>query len=164
MEFLAEVAESTAILGGVLSVIHPALYEAGMIALRRLWNNPDLVDRPLLLKEVLSLWSVPFSGVSIISNRSTPLHRDCNSRKEWMDLLVALGKYQRGIMTLPGLGVELLYNPGTVVGIAGRVLQHGVECDGERACLAYYMRDKVHERLGVRAPSWFNLKGPPAFT
>ena len=135
-----------------------------MIALRRLWNNPDLVDRPLLLKEVLSLWSVPFSGVSIISNRSTPLHRDCNSRKEWMDLLVALGKYQRGIMTLPGLGVELLYSPGTVVGIAGRVLQHGVECDGERACLAYYMRDKVHERLGVRAPSWFNLQGPPAFT
>lgn len=74
-----------------------------------------------------------------------------------MDLLVALGKYQEGIMTLPGLGVKLLYNPGTVVGISGRVLQHGVECDGERACLAYYMRDKVHERLGVRAPSWFNV-------
>ena len=164
MDFLADVAESTAILGGVVSVIHPDLYEAGMIALRWLWNNPDLVDSPLLLKEVLGLWSVLFSGVSIISNRSTPLHRDCNSRKEWMDLLVTLGKYQRGIMTLPGLGVELLYNPGTVVGIAGRVLQHGVECDGERACLAYYMRDKVHERLGVRAPSWFNLQGPPTFT
>lgn len=128
-----------------------------MTAIRRLWSSSDIVDTPLLLKEVLALWSIPFSGLTVISNRSTPLHRDCNGRKEWMDLLVALGKYQEGIMTLPGLGVKLLYNPGTVVGISGRVLQHGVECDGERACLAYYMRDKVHERLGVRAPSWFNV-------
>jgi hypothetical protein len=154
---LADVAQSTAILGGILSIIHPALYEAGMTAIRRLWSSSDIVDTPLLLKEVLALWSIPFSGLTVISNRSTPLHRDCNGRKEWMDLLVALGKYQEGIMTLPGLGVKLLYNPGTVVGISGRVLQHGVECDGERACLAYYMRDKVHERLGVRAPSWFNV-------
>ena len=157
--FLEAVVESTAIFGGIMSLIQPELYETGMVGMRRLWADPSLVETPSFLREVMELWSVPFNGLSVIANRSTPLHRDCNSRKEWMDLLVALGRYNEGLMTLLGLGLQLQYNPGTIVGIAGRVLQHGVECDGERACLAYYMRDKVHERLGLRAPSWFNING-----
>lgn len=159
-EFLGAVAESTSIFAGVLSLIQPELYEVGMSGLRKLWQDPSLVETPSLLQAALEIWSVPFTGLSVISNRSTPLHRDFNSRKEWLDLLVALGHYDRGVMRLPGLGLELAYNPGTVVRIAGRVIQHGVECNGERACLAYYMRDKVHERLGLRVPSWFNLDGP----
>jgi len=103
------------------------------------------------------LWSTPFNGVSVISNRSTPLHRDCNSRKEWMDMLVALGMYNLGNLTVPGVGIEFVYNPGTVVGILGKVLQHGAECDGERACLAFYMRDKVQERLGLRVPTYHGV-------
>lgn len=156
-EFLGAVSESTTILAGVLSIIQPDLYDVGMAGLARLWAEPAFVPTPDVLREVLTLWSVPFNGVAVISNRSTPLHRDCNSWKEWMDLLVALGMYNQGILMVPGLGMEFLYNPGTVVGILGRVLQHGAECDGERACLAFYMRDKVHERLGLRVPTYYGL-------
>lgn len=155
---MAATAESLAIVGAILSIIQPELYDVGMEGLRHLWSDPSLVETPELLVQALELWGVPFNGLSVISNRRTPLHRDCNSRKEWLDALVALGKYDEGFMYVPGLGLELVYNPGTVVGIAGRVLQHGAECNGERACLAYYMRDKVHERLGLRIPTWFNVE------
>jgi hypothetical protein len=38
------------------------------------------------------------------------------------------------------------------------MLRHGVaECEGERICLAYYMRDKVHERMGVEAAPWMKM-------
>ena len=158
-DFLGATAETFALIGAILSIIQPDLYDVGMEGLKVLYRDPSLVETPEILREVLNLWMVPFSGLSVISNRITPLHRDCNGRKEWMDLLVALGRYHQGLFCIPGLGLELLYNPGTVVGIAGKVLQHGVECNGERACLAFYMRDRVHERLGLRAPRWFNVEG-----
>lgn len=61
-------------------------------------------------------------------------------------------------LELPGLGIRLVYDPRAVVGILGKVLSHGVgEVDGERACLAYYMRDGVHERLGMPPGSWMNV-------
>jgi len=72
-----------------------------------------------------------------------------------MDILVALGMYQEGTLELPGINVQLQYDPGTVVGIAGRVIAHSAKCNGDRACIAYYMREKVHHRLGVASPGWF---------
>jgi hypothetical protein len=81
-DFLGAASESMTVLAGVLSIIQPDLYEVGMTGLSRLWADPSLVATPVVLREVLKLWSVPFNGVSVISNRSAPRHRDCNSRKE----------------------------------------------------------------------------------
>jgi hypothetical protein len=58
-------------------------------------------------------------------------------------------------MELPGVGLKLSYGPGSVLGMAGKVIRHGVsDCQGDRVCLAYYMRDKVHERMETEAASW----------
>ena len=84
-------AETLAIVGTILSIIQLDLYDVGMEGLRRLYRDPAWVETPEILAEVLELWMVPFTGLSVISNQKTPLHRDCNGRKEWMDLLVALG-------------------------------------------------------------------------
>src|SRR5271168_2216757 len=92
-DFLGAASKLMKILAGVLSIIQPDLYDVGMAGLSRLWADPLLVPTPDVLREVLNLWGTPFNGVSVISKPSTPLHRDCNSRKEWMDLLVALGMY-----------------------------------------------------------------------
>lgn len=53
---------------------------------------------------------------------------------------------------------HLQYDPRTVVGLLGKVIRHGAgEVRGERMCLAYYMRDKVHERLGFPPGRWMNV-------
>jgi hypothetical protein len=62
-------------------------------------------------------------------------------------------------MELPSIGIRMAYKSGTVMAFSGKMLRHGVpECDGERICLAYYMRDKVHERMGVEAAQWMKMQ------
>jgi hypothetical protein len=147
--------ESSALIGGILSIVHPKLYEAGKEAIVYLDEHPDMADRPERLRQLLQLWSAPFHGLSVISNRVTPVHRDSNGGKKWMDILVALGDYTEGFLELPGVGIRFEYLPGTVVAISGRVIAHSAECDGDRACIAYYMREKVQARLGLSQPDWF---------
>jgi len=69
------------------------------------------------------------------------------------------------MLNLPTVGLQLPYPSGTVVGLCGKILRHGVpECEGERICVAYYMRDKVHERMGVEAAPWIIIGSPYELT
>lgn len=107
------------------------------------------------LHSALLQWPSVFNAVTVLSNRSTPLHRDNKSRAPWYDLLATIGQYSGAFMDLPSIGLRLAYGPGTVIGMGGKVIRHGVsDCDGDRVCLAYYMRDKVHERMGTEAATW----------
>jgi hypothetical protein len=68
---------------------------------------------------------------------------------------VTVGPYQNIFFELPVVGIRLVYNSGTVIGLSGRVLRHGVmEADGERICTAYYMRENVQKRLGTCFAGW----------
>jgi hypothetical protein len=155
MTWLTEMTETSALIGGILSIVHPELYQAGMEALKKLSEDPFLVVKHARYMEIYQHWSSAFSGISVITNRETPIHRDLQARHQWYDVLVTLGEYTDGRMELPSLGIRLEYNPGTVVALAGKMIPHGVcQCDGERVCLAYFMRDNVHERAGVHAPDW----------
>jgi hypothetical protein len=154
LEWLHAISESNAILSAILSVIHPDLYDAGLQTIQRLIGTPQ-VDR----QDVLRHWASAFSGVAVISNRRTPIHRDTGSRFNWYDLLVTLGRYQNCNLELPSLGISLDYGPGTVVGISGMVLEHEVpEVEGDRVCYAYFMRDNVHEWAKVPGSSWMDTK------
>ena len=83
------------------------------------------------------------------------VHRDNSSRPECFDMLLTLGNYDDGEIVFPNLGVWLRYNPGTLVALSGKLIQHGVEeVDGDRVCLAFYMKDNVHERLNVPPTAW----------
>lgn len=147
--------EHSALLGGILSLIHPEQYKAGLEAMGKLASHPEMVDRPDRIQEILEIWTAPFHGLSIISNRRTPVHRDTKGCREWMDMLVTLGDYEGGILDLPGLGIQSVYGSGTVAAVAGRVISHAADANGERACIAYYMREKVHQRLRTSGQSWF---------
>lgn len=156
--WLNDMRESSALLGATLGIIHPELYKAGWKAMRLLQDNPNLVKEGREMLDVLPLWSSPFSAYSIIANRCTPFHRDNQSRKEWYDMLVSVGDYQEAELSMPGIGPTFAYNSGTVMAFSGKVLQHGVgRHSGNRLCIAHYMRDKVHERLGIQAPGWMNV-------
>ena len=140
-EWLSDMTESSTLLSSIVRVIHPELYAMGIETMKKMGM---MVDPPAVLR----LWYSIFNGVQVISNRETPVHRDHNSRWEWYDLLATLGPYQGAILELPGVGLRFSYESGTVLGICGRLLRHGVsEAVGERFCLAYFMRENVQKRM-----------------
>ena len=143
-------AESSTLLSSILRVIHPDLFVMGLETMRKMGKEADPGD-------VLQLWYSVFNGVQIISNRETPVHRDHNSRWEWYDLLTTVGPYQNTVLEFPGLGLRFEYETGTVLGVCGRLIRHGVsEADGERVCVAYFMRENVQKRLGTKYANWSN--------
>jgi hypothetical protein len=143
-----------ALIGGILSIIQPKLFEAGVKALKTLGSTPTHCDNPERLLEVLAIWYPPFSALAVISNRVTPLHLDTGGRPEWLDLMVALGKYEHGRFALPAFGYTFKYNPGTMVATSGKIFRHGATCMGDRASIAFYMRNNVLDRLGLPAGTW----------
>jgi hypothetical protein len=146
--WLSEMSETSALISAILRVMHPALYQSGRQTMMRLGQYTTL-------HPALKLWPSVFNAVTVLSNRKTPYHRDNYSREQWYDILTTVGPYKEATLHFPGIGVRLAYKSGTVVGFSGKILRHGVEeCEGERVCLAYYMRDTVHERMGVEAAQW----------
>ena len=142
--------ESNAILSAILAVIHPKLYDAGWETISCLRNTPG-VDP----ERVISRWASVFTGISVISNRNTPLHWDGSSRPHWYDMLATLGSYRNCKFELPGIGISLEYGPGTVVGLSSNLLQHGAPTfDGDRVCYAYFMRNNVHAWANVPCSHW----------
>jgi len=147
-DWLVSIAESSVVLSSVVRVIHPELFDMGMECMQKMYCQEDL-------REVLCMWYSVFNGASIISNRETPVHRDHSTRFEWYDLLATVGPYERAYFSLPGVGLTFLYQSGTLLGFCGWLLWHGVsEANGERMCLAYYMRENVQRRLGTRFATW----------
>ncbi|KII90315.1 hypothetical protein PLICRDRAFT_106026, partial [Plicaturopsis crispa FD-325 SS-3] len=147
--WLADMAESIALINAVMAIIHPDLYRVGHNTLIRMRDVPEAP----LLAAVFDRWTAVFNAISVISSKETPIHRDNFSRAEWYDLLATIGHHTSAIFEVPGLGLRFDYSSSTIVGISGRVLAHGVSrAIGERLCLVFYMRDNVHERMKVRAP------------
>lgn len=156
IEWLGKSKEAFLLVGGILSIIQPELYKLGIQALERLHDNPTLCKQPAELARILQHWYSPFSAISVISNRSTPLHRDTGGRPQWLDLLIAVGEYEHGRFELPGIGLNLKYDPGTAVAFSGKIFRHGARCEGDRACIAFYMRDNVLDRLELPVGGWLH--------
>src|SRR6204780_2357637 len=95
---------SMAFLGAVLAVAHPATYRTGMECVNAIGDSKR-VAKSEKLKELMEVWSSPFTTTSLMSNRDTPLHRDVGASPTCMDLLVSVGSYPSGEFHVPGLGL-----------------------------------------------------------
>lgn len=157
IEWVASMQETSCLIGGILSIIHPAQFAAGCHALEKLARNHTMVNKHEYLGRILDVWSSSFMVINIICNRDSPLHRDNSGFHSGLDVLLTVGTYSRGLMELPGLGLSLRYNSGTLVGMAGRVIHHGASSDRDRACLAYYMRHSVLAELDGQTFDWMNV-------
>ena len=158
LTWLQEMITASALMGALLRVMHPELYFAGITGMRALVDQPELVKEDRDVLRILQAWSSPFSAYSIISNRTTPPHRDNHSSPPWYDLLVPVGTYSGGEIKFPGLGLTLGYRPGTMVALCGKLIRHEVpEVIGNRVCLAHYMRERVLERLTTEPAGWMTL-------
>jgi len=135
-----------------LSLIHPDLFQSGVLMLRKLQALKTT-------KAIASEWQSVYTGIQIISNRLTPLHRDSKGRPEWFDILASYcGGGSIPHLLVQDLGLELDYASGTVVGLCGTIFEHGVRAwgGGDRVCYAHFMREAVRERLEVHPASWVN--------
>ncbi|KIM60191.1 hypothetical protein SCLCIDRAFT_124858, partial [Scleroderma citrinum Foug A] len=146
-----------ALLSGALSIMHPPLYAAGLQVREKLdaWSR----ENSPAMQDALEHWSTVYTNLSMMSNWQTPLHQDPQSQSNWYDLLATVGKYDNCFLHILTLGSACLwiilteYRPGTIIAFSSRLLRHGViEEGGDRCCLAYYMRNNIHNWLGVPRP------------
>jgi hypothetical protein len=159
VKWIRRMQETAALVGGILALIQPNLFNNGVQALKKLYESGHIVHGSTEeLRSILEMWTSPFTALSVISNRITPPHRDCKSGRTWMDILVALGNYEEGYAQFPSLGIQVDYQPGTVLGVTSRVVPHAAECFGDRACIAFYMRENVWNKLAMGETTWYNIQ------
>lgn len=110
-------------------------------------------------RELLKIWTSAFTGITVISNRKTPAHRDRGAAFQDYDILSSVGTHRLAKLLIHDFGVPFAYGPGTVVALCGRFLQHEVPEweEGERVCYAHFMKRKVLEKLRSGAREWVTL-------
>lgn len=108
-------------------------------------------------EDIAEQWQSVCTGISIISNRLTPSHRDRKGRPEWFDTLLNYSDSATSPrLLIDDMGLDLKYSSGAVVSLCGSVLTHGVKSwdMGNRICYAHFMRESVRKRLDVMPAGW----------
>jgi hypothetical protein len=134
------------LLNAIVAMASPKLFDAGVQAITAV--------KDMELHQNAEVWTSIYTGLSIIVNRQTPRHRDVGGALCHPDLLLSAGDHSGSKFLIPDISLTLEYNPGTVVILAGRVLSHAVPgpWEGNRICIAQYMKDKVHNHFHVGRP------------
>jgi hypothetical protein len=154
-DFLQSTDSLIVLSNAITALVAPQQYDSGLAAIQQIKQGDELDS----FHDNLNHWYSIFSGFSLIVNRKTPFHRDPGASGTCFDLLISGGTHSDCWLELPDLGTTLSYAPGTGVFVTGRVLRHGVSSwsGGERICLAHFMKDAVHDRLGQPRPGWMKL-------
>jgi len=79
VEWICRMHES-ALIGGILALIQPNLFDNGVQALKKLYESGHIIyGSTEELRSILEMWTSLFTALSVISNQITPPHRDCKS-------------------------------------------------------------------------------------
>ncbi|KAG2084905.1 hypothetical protein BD769DRAFT_1374620, partial [Suillus cothurnatus] len=151
--WLAAVSTTEFFWNAITAAVSPELFQAGSAAISGARREAYSGSKKSL---AASQWPSVFSGLEIIVNRITLSHRDGGGSPTLYDLLISLGVGHAATIKLADVQAELDYFPGTMLYISGRVLEHSVGPwdNGERFVIAHFMKDKVHDRLGVPRPAF----------
>ncbi|KAG2005827.1 hypothetical protein CC2G_002195 [Coprinopsis cinerea AmutBmut pab1-1] len=112
IKFLEDMQESFAILGGILAVTHPWLFDAGLAILSQMEHGKLDISKPENLFDVLSFWSSPFTTFEVIVNRETVFQRILTSPTWAYDLVLTGGSLALGRFESPILGYRFINCPG----------------------------------------------------
>ena len=147
-KFLEWSNDAFAIISGVLYIIHPSQYTMG----RQI--HAQLLSKDLC-KETVESWPSVFTALSVITNRSTPYHRDDQGNWSWYDMLTSIGPYDVAPLYVSPFRFRIDNVPGSLCAFSGMGLRHGVrECDRPRISFAWYMRENVRVGAGIPSASW----------
>src|ERR1700688_366737 len=89
-EWVYQMEETCAFLGGILSIINPAQFKAGSACVEALWRHPEKIAKREDLERLLVNWSSLYSAFSVMNNRDSPFHRDDGGGYSSMDLLTSV--------------------------------------------------------------------------
>lgn len=157
-QWIEEMGDTSALIGAVTAVTNPSMFQAGMDCIKAIATNPERVAKREHLDELLHIWTSPFPTVSLMNNRNSPLHRDNGGGYSYMDILLSVGDYRDGHFYVPGVGGDLSYCAGNVIGLCGCIVQHGATAVGERFVFAQYLRETVLKSLGIPDPDWVYIQ------
>jgi hypothetical protein len=101
----------------ITAVVAPELFETGYLAISEVLNQTQQPKRPVPIHQ----WPSIFSGLEIISNRTTFTHRDPGGAPSHYDLLVSLGIGHNATFSIEDIEAEFGYGPGTMNFISGKV-------------------------------------------
>jgi hypothetical protein len=155
---MAAMSEMFTLLGGLTSILNPHVFNAGMKIIRAIHTTPDLVNKGETLPQILAAWSSPFTALSLMNNRNTPVHRDNGSGFTVNDMLITVGPYTNGVLELPSLGCRFRYHSGTIASFSGRLLTHAASADGEWLCISQYLRESVLQAFDITDDMWTTLE------
>ncbi|KAJ3526410.1 hypothetical protein NMY22_g10176 [Coprinellus aureogranulatus] len=151
VEFLADEIDTNALIGALLAIVHPELFEMQVDVMARLKNGEIAVKHDDAMAKVLEYWSSPFTGFALISNRETPFHRDTLGGRLLYDVVATFGRYRGGRFAVPLFGSRFAYGPGTVFVLPGFLFEHGASrVTGDRVCFANFFKPNVGYALSTR--------------
>ena len=150
--WVKDIGKVAAIMSAVLSVVQPDLYALNRECLLRLSLRPGL-------RKFIAPWGFTFHAVSVISNRTSPAHRDGRSGgPQYSDVLVSLGGDTGTVLELYSLGIRCRYPSGSMAIFSGHTILHGVSNSvEERVCIAGYSRPALLRSTQLGTPNWATL-------
>ncbi|EFI27290.1 hypothetical protein CC1G_14762 [Coprinopsis cinerea okayama7 len=157
IKFLEEMQESFAVLGGILAVTHPWLFDAGLSILSSLEHGKIDISQPENLLDVLSFWSSPFSKFELVTNRETILQRIVTSPTWAYDLVWTGGTLTLGRFECPTLGYRFHNTPGTVFVGHLKLIEHGIALGKSEQVQIFA---SFHESILKRVPQYYIPKAP----
>jgi hypothetical protein len=114
-------------------------------------GHADILD----LHEGLEHWHSVFTTITLITNRESPFHRDPKTNIHWYHLMLTVGNYNEVILELSAFSLPLLYNPGLICFISGKLVHYGVSLtQGRRICYVNYMRESMHNFYSLSPVTW----------
>jgi hypothetical protein len=143
-----------AILSAISALIQPEVFECGFQVIEALYCQRIEVGQLLVMAKALSSWGTPHTGLIIINDRQTPLHRDFWNSQWAFDLIATFGYYEECRFECRTLGRAFVYDPGCVMAGLTRYIQHGASealgDPGTRLCIKATFRDAMM----MRSVSW----------
>jgi hypothetical protein len=130
----------------VLKLLDPVFY-AKLEKLRELANARPFIQA-LHEIDVLLL-----EGREFLFNRKSGLHKDSHDPQLGWAVLFALGNFKGGYVHLPHLGLRVRLEPGDMVLIRGRVVQHEIEDweGGQRISVPHFTHTSLWREFGMEA-------------
>ena len=148
--YLTSMKEAGALLSIILALTQPHIFETAFQVIEALHLGTISTGNPEVVKKALANWSFPFTDLTILSNRESPLHRDRHRPFTAFDVMTTFGDYEHGRFIVPDLNRKFEFNGGSAMVGCTKLFEHGVaRTAGQRIELVGGFRPSMLKRCSI---------------